>query len=33
MLQYAHQNGCAWGPKVCSAAAEGGNLSILKWLR
>ena len=33
MLQYAYQHGCEWGPHVCSAAAEGGNLSMLKWLR
>ena len=33
MLQYAHHNGCERGPKVCSAAAEGGHLTILKWLR
>ena len=33
MLQYAHQHGCVWSPKVCSAAAQYGNLSILKWLR
>ena len=33
MLQFANQNGCEWGPEVCSAAAECGNLSMLKWLR
>ena len=33
MLQYAHQNSCAWGSEVCSATAQHGNLSILKWLR
>ena len=33
MLQYAHQNGCEWGPHTCSEAAEHGDLSILKWLR
>ena len=33
MLQFARQNGCEWGPDVCSVAAEHGNLSILKWLR
>ena len=33
VFQYAHQNGCEWGPHVCSAAAERGNLSILEWLR
>ena len=29
----AHQHGCEWGPGTCSAAAEGGNLTILRWLR
>ena len=33
VLQFAHRNGCNWGPDVCAAAAERGNLSILKWLR
>ena len=32
MLQFARQNGCEWGPNTRSAAAEHGNLSILKWL-
>ena len=33
MLKFARQNGCEWGPTVCKAAAEHGNLSTLKWLR
>ena len=30
--RFASQNGCEWGPSVCSAAAEHGHLSLLKWL-
>jgi endonuclease/exonuclease/phosphatase family metal-dependent hydrolase len=31
--QWARENGCHWSTDVCSSAARGGHLSILKWLR
>jgi len=27
------QTGCQWGTDTCRAAAEGGQLVVLKWLR
>ena len=31
MLQYAHQNGCAWSSSTCEAAARGGHLAVLQY--
>ena len=33
MLQWARENGCAWGEKTCLAAAVGGHLEVLLWAR
>ena len=32
-LQWARANGCDWNEATCSAAAEGGHLEVLQWLR
>jgi hypothetical protein len=29
--KWAHQNGCPWNETICSAAARGGQLSVLQW--
>ncbi len=31
ILQYAHENGCEWDERTCSAAAENGHLKCLKY--
>ena len=32
-LQWLRQNGCVWDKYTCSAAARGGHLSVLPWVR
>ena len=31
MLQWAHQNGSAWHENICTIAAVGGHLEVLRW--
>ena len=31
MLQFAHQNGCAWCANTCEAAVRGGHLAVLQY--
>ena len=31
MLQFAHQNGCAWTSWTCETAARGGHLAVLQY--
>jgi hypothetical protein len=33
VLQYAYDNGCAFGLDTCELAATGGHLNVLRWLR
>ena len=32
MLIWLHGQGCPWNSKTCKAAAERGNMEVLKWL-
>eukprot|EP00873_Tetraselmis_striata_P023863 jgi/Tetstr1/444127/TSEL_032025.t1 len=31
--QWAHEQGCRWGPENCNQAARGGHLGLLQWAR
>jgi hypothetical protein len=33
ILQWALENGCPWNERTCEAAAMGGQLHVLQWLR